>query len=295
MKKIVVVGANSNVGKQVQIQLGHKYEIMPILRSTQNTGDKFGHIKDFREIPGDILAGADVVLNCVGSSRPKNFRDLLAVNSEIPLSIVKAAKRAGVRHFIHISSIKVYGHQENIDQRTIEAPASDYGRSKLIGDQSILELGGPDFQVAIVRPPVLYGNGTGANFARIARFMMRARFFVTMGEAVQRSALHVPNLVSAIKKIIEEGKGGKFLVADQETLTLRTIAAIVSGASKGRVRILKIPGIFGFPAKVFAKETYFSLFGRQVVQTTSSLGSFSNSRGPEDSSFSEFIRETLLK
>lgn len=295
MKKLVVIGANSNVGKQVLVQLGRKYEITPIARVAGGSNCRFKQVEDFRHIPDEYLANSDVVLNCVGSSRPRNLKDLSIVNKEIPLSIATAAKRVGVKHFIHISSVKVYGHQERIDDRTVEAPVSNYGRTKLFGDQAIKQLHGRTFMVSIFRPPVLYGFGTGVNLVRVARFMNKTRFFVTLGDAVQRSILHLPNLVSAIEKVIEQRGAGIFLVADQEAMTLQMIAGLVSGASKKQVRILKIPKFLGFPISVLAKETYFSLFGHQVVETTKNIGSFSSYQGQKDSKFSDFIRESVLK
>ncbi|WP_117209633.1 NAD-dependent epimerase/dehydratase family protein [Allorhizocola rhizosphaerae] len=84
----------------------------------------------------DAMRGADAVIHSV-MTRTDEAADLFDINVKAPYLALAAAKRAGVPHVVHISSLSVY---ENVKARTVDesvpADARDpYGLTKRLGEQ----------------------------------------------------------------------------------------------------------------------------------------------------------------
>mgnify|MGYP001772369147 CR=1 FL=1 len=85
-----------------------------------------------------------------------------AVNRDMVIEIAKAAKAAGVKQFIHMSSMIVNKEVKTlagkqIHKDTIPEPNGFYGDSKLQGESGIRALADGSFKVFIMRPPMIYG------------------------------------------------------------------------------------------------------------------------------------------
>lgn len=98
------------------------------------------------------------------------------VNVEATQSLLEASALAGVRRFVHVSSIAVYGNvlPARVDEVSPLAPgASPYGHSKAEGDRLVREWSAEHGLAAtVVRPGMVYGPGSNmwtANFYRLAR------------------------------------------------------------------------------------------------------------------------------
>lgn len=87
------------------------------------------------------FAGADVVVNAAGLATPGDGESpaLTGANALLPAVIALAARAAGVRRLVHLSSASVQGHRRVIDEGSDRAPFSAYSRSKALGEE-VLEL-----------------------------------------------------------------------------------------------------------------------------------------------------------
>lgn len=89
------------------------------------------------------LVGAKVAVNAVGILASGGKQTFKAVHVDGPRAIARAAKAAGVRHFVHVSAI---GADANSSSR--------YARTKAEGEAAVLE----EFPEAIIiRPSVIFG------------------------------------------------------------------------------------------------------------------------------------------
>ncbi|MDJ0316389.1 NAD-dependent epimerase/dehydratase family protein [Arthrobacter antibioticus] len=88
------------------------------------------------------FANVDVVVNAAGLATPGDSESpsLTGANALLPPVIALAAKTAGVRRFVHVSSASVQGHRKFIDETTSRAPFSAYSRSKALGEEALEEL-----------------------------------------------------------------------------------------------------------------------------------------------------------
>ncbi|MDT8328855.1 MAG: SDR family NAD(P)-dependent oxidoreductase [Roseovarius sp.] len=110
-----------------------------------------------------LVAGADVVIHCAGATKALNTKDFHRVNATATKALVRAARKAGVGHFILMSSLAA-----------TRPSVSDYAASKAAGeDMARAETG--DMALTIVRAPAVIGPGDQATeplFSMIARGWM---------------------------------------------------------------------------------------------------------------------------
>src|SRR5262249_49131009 len=108
------------------------------------------------------LAGADVVFHLAPAQHEMNKPDshFWAINVEGTRRLLEASVSAGVRRFVHGSTIGVYGVPKVavIDENTALDPDNIYGVTKRAGEQLVLE-NGSRLPVTVVRISETYGPG----------------------------------------------------------------------------------------------------------------------------------------
>lgn len=106
------------------------------------------------------VAGVDYIFHAAGLTKAADPKDYYRVNAEGTRNLCQAAKQAGgLKRLVHISSQAAAGPSEKgrpRRERDAEAPVSDYGRSKLLGER--YASGYKDsLNIAILRPTSVYG------------------------------------------------------------------------------------------------------------------------------------------
>lgn len=171
----------------------------------------------------------DVVFHLAGIAHRKGAQqELEAVNARSPALIAQAAAQSGVGAFVWLSSIKVLGEVSGqpLREAAVYAPADEYSRSKVLGEQRLLaQSGDAEMRVSIVRPPLIYGPGVKANFAALLGLARLARrgLPVPLGAAqAPRSLLAVSVLCDYLVTVAERGRG-IFHVADRQDLSVAAL------------------------------------------------------------------------
>ena len=155
MKKILITGANSYIGASFEkwcSQWPNEYSV-----DTMDMIDGSWKQKSF--------AVYDVIFHVAGiahvSSDPKLEALYYKVNRDLTIETAQKAKSEGVKQFIFMSSIIVYGDSSSInrkrviDSSTVPQPANFYGDSKLQAEAGILVLQDDAFNVVVLRPPMI--------------------------------------------------------------------------------------------------------------------------------------------
>jgi nucleoside-diphosphate-sugar epimerase len=102
----------------------------------------------------DLPPGIDTVLHLAGEKRAEARMD--EVNHRGAARLVDAAARAGVRRFVHLSSVGVYGapkHAGVVDERRPHLPVNAYERSKDAGERAVRERCGASAMACVVLQP----------------------------------------------------------------------------------------------------------------------------------------------
>ena len=115
----------------------------------------------------------------------------------------------GIDRFIGKNLTSSY--QGNIDIFNPK-PSNAYGKSKLQADLSIQKLQSNDFNVAIIRMPMIYGKNAKGNFLDLVKISKKLSIFPRITN--KRSVLHIKNLSELIRLIIVNKLSGLFFPQD---------------------------------------------------------------------------------
>jgi len=156
---------------------------------------------------------------------------------------------AGVGKFIYLSSCHVLASASDValSEHTIPAPTSAYGRSKLAGEKAVESVfGGVAGTFVIVRPPLVYGPGNLANFARLVKWVRSGIPLPLGGIRNRRSFLGVHNLVDFLSVCLgNPSTNGQILMpTDGHDVSTPDLIRELASSIGRRARLLPIPGDF---------------------------------------------------
>ncbi len=168
------------------------------------------------------------------------------------------AREAGVTRFIHLSSIfAAVGHSwpSPVTDDIEPQPVSDYGRSKLGGEEHVSDFAGNGRTGIVLRPPMVYGTYGSANWLKLRRLAALPVPLPFGSVNNRRSFIAVENLASAIIHALEgPAQSGVFNVADAEPVSL---AQAVRWLREGMGRA---PNLAPFPE--YVTRTGLKLLGK---------------------------------
>lgn len=171
------------------------------------------------------VAGADAVVNCIGSFSA----NLLRLMGEAPGWMAAAAKANEAQAFIHVSAIVPESHEGN-----------GYAEAKRLGEERVLAA----FPNAtILRPSLLFGQGGGVTelFAPlIARFPVLPVF----GAEARVQPAYVADVAdAAVRAVTEPGRfGGKvFELAGPEVLTMLDLQQRIAAGQRRKPAFMPMP------------------------------------------------------
>lgn len=182
-----------------------------------------------------------------------------AVNVEGTLHLARQAAAAGVRRFVFVSSIKVNGEERTTAYTEADTPAPEdaYALSKWEAEQGLRQIAAATgLEVVILRPPLVYGPGVGANFLALLRAVARGMPLPLGAINNQRSLIYVGNLADAIVRCLEHpaAAGKTFLVSDAETVSTTELIRRMAAALGRPARLLPMPPSLLHAAARLAKK-----------------------------------------
>jgi nucleoside-diphosphate-sugar epimerase len=168
-------------------------------------------------------------------------------NVEGTEALARAAVRAGVRRFVFVSSVKVYGERtgdQPFTERDTPHPEDAYSRSKWEAEQRLAEVAaGTGMAVTILRPPLMYGPGVKGNFLSLMRAVARGWPLPLASIRNARSLLYVGNLADAIACCLGDARSGlhTYLLSDREDVSTPELIRRLSAAFGRPARLLPVP------------------------------------------------------
>lgn len=236
MKKILITGANSYIGNSVQAWLEKEpknYQVTTIDMKTDEWKEK-----DFS--PYDVVFHVAGIANV---STDPNMEDLYyKVNRDLTIETAFKAKKEGVRQFIFMSSIIVYGDSKEIDRvitkKTKPISTNLYGKSKLEAEVAITKIQDKSFVVTILRPPMIYGNGSKGNFPKLSKFSKVTPFFPDYKN--KRSMLYIDNLCEFLKITLDYETPGILFPQNEEYVITSEMVKEISKSHGRSVLFTKI-------------------------------------------------------
>lgn len=200
----------------------------------------------------EMLQDIDIVFNVAALFQEVDKSEAMyhKVNVDGTLKLVKEASQAGVKRFIHCSTVGVHGHVKEIPctEESPFNPMDEYHRTKLEGELAVLDfaktLGDDGMIVTVNRPAMVYGPGDVRMmklFTTIAhgRFRMigSGEVLAHLGYIDDQTDSFLLGAVQPREKVHLEA----FNIASDEPLTLNKVVALIADAAGVKVSKLKIP------------------------------------------------------
>ena len=192
--------------------------------------------------------GYDAVLHTAGiahvSLDPRMESEYMRVNRDLTLEAARKARDAGMKQFLFMSSAIVYGDSSPLGQdKLITAgtephPSNFYGRSKLEAEQGLAAFAAPDFSVAVVRAPMIYGPGCKGNFPLLAKCARTLPVFPLVQNA--RSMIYINSLCEFLRLLIENRDRGTFWPQNAEYVNTSDLVRQLAQAQGKKLRLTRL-------------------------------------------------------
>lgn len=210
----------------------------------------------------------DIVLHCAALVHQKvayDYETYYDVNVEYPIALAKKAKENGVKQFIFISTIAVYGGSiELIEEDTECDPVTLYGKSKLEAERQLEELSGKNFVVSIIRPPMVYGKDAPGNIHSLTHLITKVPLLPFADILNNRSFIYIGNLVYIINTIILKNRSGIFLATDDKAISTTYLIEHIANALGKKIYLVKVP-FFETVLRLIKPSLHQRLFGSLEV------------------------------
>ena len=208
------------------------------------------------------LQDVDAVIHSAGlahamSGIPED--DYRVINTEATINLARAAKRAGAKRFVFLSSIRAQcgPSADDVQTEALEPrPTDAYGRSKLAAERGLAEL---DIDWVALRATLAYGPGVKGNMAELMRLARLPWPLPLGGLRARRSLLAVENLLAAVETVLTTPQALRrpLIVADPLAVTVADMIAAMRGGLGRR------PGVFSVPPALLALS--FHVAGKDYV------------------------------
>ncbi|UCN01139.1 NAD-dependent epimerase/dehydratase family protein [Sulfurimonas sp. SWIR-19] len=254
MKKLLLTGASGFVGHYFINKYAKKYDIQTF-SFLQDSFDGL-HVKDV-----DVVVHLSALVHQMGGASKEEYEK---INVTQTLDLAKKAKASGVKQFVFMSSVKVYGEESDVcyTEHSTCNPQDEYGKSKLKAEQELQKLEDDSFLVSIIRTPIVYGYGVKANLKNLVNLVHKVPVLPFGGIKNRRSMIYIGNLCFFIDAVIERQKSGIFLVSDDEPLSTTGLIELIAANLGKKVYLVKVPffeTLLKFVKPSFHKRLYGSL------------------------------------
>jgi nucleoside-diphosphate-sugar epimerase len=254
---ILVTGANGFVGRALMAELAARKSSVrgAVRRSGAILPDcECVVVGDVNENTDwhDALGDATEVVHLAARAHitHETAEDSLAafrtINTEGTFNLARQAAQAGIRRFVFVSTIKVNGEGRESAYAETDKPAPEdaYAISKWEAEQGLHVIAAQTaMEIVILRTPLVYGPGVGANFLRLMS-ALDAGWPLPLGGIInRRSLIYLGNLVDAIIVSLSHSEaGGKtFLLSDLEVVSTTDLARRLAAALDTKPRLFALP------------------------------------------------------
>lgn len=191
IRTLAVTGGTGFVGSHLlRMALAQGYDVRALTRGWKPPEDEITWVDGALDRPETLVklcAGADAVIHVAGAINARDRAGFEAVNVTGTAATIDGARKAGVRRFVHISSLAAR-----------EPQLSAYGWSKARSERLVAASG---LDCTIVRPPAVYGPGDRETFEL---FKMARRGLIALPPRGRFSVIHVEDLCRLILASLDD-------------------------------------------------------------------------------------------
>jgi nucleoside-diphosphate-sugar epimerase len=286
--KILITGAGGFIGSHLtdsQLEKGNH------VRAVDLHVERLEHVKEHERIElmvGDItnpelvkslVTDIEVVYHLASahldvSLSDEHYRQVNVIGTK---KLVEAAYQAGVRRFVHCSSVGVMGAVENppVDETYTSQPTNIYELTKRDGEQVALDFAGKNgFPITVARPAWVYGPRCPRT-QKLFRTIAKGRFPFFGNGQNWRHPVYVSDAVKGLElcAMVDDWCGGAYIIAGSEPVRVVELVHLISQELGVAPPRLHLPLALG-RAGGLGIETLFKILRKQPPFSRRSLDFF---------------------
>lgn len=253
-QKALITGATGFIGSHLAEALVDKgWSVTCLIRLTSRTDfiKRFpvsfvlGHANDQHSLE-EAVEGKDYVFHSAAQIRPVSRETYDLSNHQLTRNLLQAClrKNPGTKRFIYISSISAGGPSPlgvYADESLPPAPESEYGRSKLKGEEAVKEVWN-SLPATIIRPPNVYGIRQQETMLLVSALKRRVVPLLRYKEEVT-SLIYIRDLVDGIVQaaLSPKSAGQVYYLTDGRGYSWREIILTLKKHLLGKSLFLPVP------------------------------------------------------
>ena len=286
--KVLITGAGGFIGSHLvdsQLEQGHDVRAVDLhldLLQPQSADPNLeaitGDITD-EHLLKRLVEGVEVVYHLASAHLDVSLSDehYRRVNVGATLALLEASRRAGVKRFVHCSSVGVIGDVENppADETTDCRPTNIYERTKLEGEREALAYSHrTGFPVVVMRPAWVYGPRCPRT-SKLMRTISKGRFLFFGHGHNMRHPVYICDAVKGLELCASaEGVNGEvFIIAGESAVPVAELVDVMSKELGVRSPKLHLPIALGLWGG-YSLEMAFKMISRQPPFSRRSLDFF---------------------
>ena len=254
--RVLLTGASGFVGGHAAAALhraGHELRLLTRESSdlSRLDAEQIPYERVVVDLDGDragldaACEGVEAVVHIAARLRGRSEAEFMRTNADATAALGSASRDAGVGCFVYLSSLAAQGPAPGDAPEPTDVephPTSDYGRSKLAGEQALAETW-RGAALAMIRAPLIYGP---ADRGLLPFFQAAERGFAPqLGDGSNRVAgVYGPDLAEALVAILERPPSEPTIwqISDGGgAYTWRDLLAALEQAAERPLRIIPLP------------------------------------------------------
>lgn len=239
--KWVVVGASGFVGSAVIDELGRRGDVVITLPAPRLVAEAWSTVDQLvdqivrseaqiRRFAQAIDSG-DIVINAAGLADPSSAAtpELFGANALLPRFLAEAARVAGAKHFVHLSSAAVQGLAKVLSSSPSTYAFSPYSEAKSMGESLLLDMAPGGTPTTIIRATSVQGPGRVTT--RKLQNLALSRLASVASPGTQPTPVSsIYGLVSfVLQKAAVPPQASRILLQPWEGGTVRSVLELASG------------------------------------------------------------------
>lgn len=270
---IFVTGASGFVGGAAARALSEGFSVRAMSRSERSdaavraTGAEPVRC-DLDTVSAEHLADCEAVIHAAAYVEAWGpWRAYWQANVAGTRNMLRAAKEAGVRRFLHIGTEAALFHGQHmrgIDETCPLALTSPfpYSRTKAHAEKLVREANDPEagFETLVVRPRMVWGPGDKTILPEVRKMAQSGQFMWIDGGRARTETTHIDNLVRGILLALEKGRGGEaYFVTDGVESTLREFLTALMATADVQLPDRSLPGPVARAAAYILEKSWRAL------------------------------------
>ncbi len=245
MMKIAITGSSGYLGKKLCAQLEKEhFNVLKITRS----GPSASITNIDKDTDWSFLKDSHTVVHLAAKVHDaKATRDEChSINFEGTANLASQCEKLGIKRFIFISTVAVYGEESLhiITEKKASLALSPYAKSKLDAEVFLKDkFENSQMEIITLQLPMVYGKNAPGNFSKLAKILKLGLPLPLGGIHNKKSFLFIGNFVNGLLKIIQSNQrlSGVYLLTDDTPMSTSQLLKLMKKAGSYKSLLIPIP------------------------------------------------------